>query len=189
MRVTSKKSSTGHQNISFDAAKFQVQTFNNKENWDATIRVIDPKTEKVVAAKRTYGESREIEVGPGTYHISFLAQKIKGPTKTYQLENITIQAGETKPVQHIFKSAEVLIGAKMGAELVDARVVFKDAKTGENIAGGRTYTAASSNPKSFILSPGTYEVSVITVRNPKGKTEVFQLTVESGKKVERMISF
>lgn len=189
VRVTSKGTIGGHQDISFDAAKFVVQTFNNEENWDATLRVIDPKTQKVVAVKRTYGEVREIEIGPGTYHINFLAQKIKGYTKEHRLENITIQAGEKKPIQHVFRSGEVLIGAMIGAELVDALVVFKDAKTGKSIDSSRTYKSASTNPRSFILSPGTYDVSIRLLGKQKGKKDGFQITVESGKKVERIIQF
>ena len=189
VRVSSKEQTGGHQDVSFDAAKVKVQTFNNQEGWDATVRIIDPKTGKTVAAKRTYGEVRELEVDPGTYDISFLAQDIEGPTKEHQMKNITIKAGEIKNIQHIFYSGEAKIGAQYSSGLVDARVVIKEATSGKNITAGRTYTASNSNPKSFLLSPGTYEITVITVKDPKGATKVFQLTVEPGKTVEQIIQF
>jgi len=61
-----------------------------------------------------------------------------------------------------------------GEKLVDATVYITDSKTGERITQGRTYMKSKSNPKEFILIPGSYSITVsITVKalNIEGKPE------------------
>jgi Ca-activated chloride channel family protein len=57
-------------------------------------------------------------------------------------------------------------------------------ETGESVAQGRTYTGDSSNPKTFLLLPGAYRVTVNEIRGEKRTIEV---SLAAGETVERMV--
>jgi hypothetical protein len=71
-------------------------------------------------------------------------------------------------------------------ELVDATVNFHDLATGKNVAGARTHTSASSNPRKFVLTPGTYTVKFVSLGAHQGHQGSFEVTVEPGKTVEQV---
>ena len=178
-----------HRDVSFDGGKLTVSTKNNEEGWDAVVKMIDTTTGKVVASTRTYGRSSTMEVNPGIYDIKFQALRMEGLETKYKTENVKINAGETKELEHIFKSGIAMIGAKSGSELVDATVRITDASSGASIATARTYTSDTNNPKKFILNPGTYSVKMLTLGKHKGNTKTFEITVKQGETVEKIINF
>ncbi len=177
-----------HQTISFDAAKVQVSTLNNGDGWDAVVKVLS-KDGKTVSSGRTYGRPKVYEVNPGVYDVEITAMVIEGMEIKHRMENVTIKAGETKALEHNFKSGIAMIGATNAKGLVDALVDIKDANTKKSMATGRTYTAATSNPKKFILTPGPYEITVTAFKELNGKKQTFTMVVKEGETIEKIVNY
>lgn len=103
---------------------------------------------------------------------------------------MVVESGKTVEISHNFKTGKAALGVKSGAELVDATINIKDKSTGKSVAGGRSYTSASSNPKEYMLNPGTYEVVVKAVKKEMaGKAEIFIIEVKHGETVEHIVKF
>ncbi|MDO5979543.1 vWA domain-containing protein [Flavivirga spongiicola] len=187
--IESIKDKIGHQTVSFDGGKINLTTLNNNEGWDCTSKVKTQKGE-VVGGSRTYGKPKIIELNPGVYDIEVMALKIKGLKNKFIIEDVTVEATKTVDVSHNFQSGIAMIGVKSGDVLVDAVVSIKTKETGENVAGSRTYTSDSSNPREFMLNPGVYEVKVSAVKKEyAGKKETFTIEVKKGETVTKIISF
>jgi hypothetical protein len=54
-------------------------------------------------------------------------------------------------------------------------------------AGGRSYTAAASNPKTFALTPGNYTVTVAPVRMTGNPKRELTIEVVAGQTAERKV--
>ena len=188
--VEMAEAETKHENISFDGGELRIKTTNNGEGWDAVVKIYDQSTGKEAASCRTYGKEQYVEIPAGKYKLTFQALRIKGLENYTEIENIGVTSNKKTPVSHDFKSGTAFIGVqtKDGA-LVDATVNFHEIEGGKNVAGGRTYTSVSSNPKEFLLSPGTYDVKIISLGKHKGHKETVRVTVETGKRVEKIITF
>jgi Ca-activated chloride channel family protein len=90
-------------------------------------------------------------------------------------------------VVHPFETGIAMVGVSLGDELVDATVNFYDLATGKNVAGSRTYTSASSNPRKFVLTPGAYTVKYVTLGAHKGREGSFEMTVEPGQTLQEVV--
>ncbi|MEW4925555.1 VWA domain-containing protein [Algibacter sp. 2305UL17-15] len=179
----------GHQTVSFDGGKINIITTNNKEGWDSSCKV---KTQegKVVVGTRTYGKPRVIEINAGVYDITVQGLKMKGLETVYTIEDVKVESGKTVEAVHNFDSGIAMIGAKNGNTLVDALVKISDKATKKNVAGSRTYTSSNSNPRTFVLNPGVYEVSVRGLKKEyAGKIETFTIEVKVGETVTKTINF
>ena len=189
IEVIKKEGNPGHINVSFDAAKAKVMVTNNNEGWDAIVKFYDNKSGKHVAQVRTYGREQILEVDPGTYNVSMSALIQKGMLKDHQIENITINGGKSQSLSHNFDSGKASIGVVTSSgELVDATVRIYDKRSGKSVGAGRTYTSASSNPREFILYPGTFNVNIITLGAHKGHSESFDIEVIKGDTVSKSIN-
>lgn len=178
-----------HKEVSFDGGKIAVNTLNNGEGWDAVVKIFNQVDGKPVAGGRTYGRVTAFEVNPGIYEVEVAGMTMKGLENVKRIENIEVTANTTQTVEHNFQTGIAMIGVQTGNELVDAVVKIKDKATQKDITGGRTYTGASSNPKEFLLTPGTYEVSIMTLGVHKGHTESFTIVVPAGGSVEKVVTF
>lgn len=188
--VEMKEGEIKHQNISFDGGSLEVTTTNNGEGWDAIVKIVDPTTKKVIANTRTYGRPQSMEVPAGTYKVTFQALKLEGLTINQELDKVEVKAGVIMPLSHNFESGKALIGVQTtGGELIDATVNFHDTDSGKNISGARTYTAASSNPREFILTPGTYTIKIITLGTHKGKSETLTVEIKQGETLTKILTF
>ncbi len=188
--VESFSDSIAHQTISFDGGKILATALNNGEGWDAVIRVTSKTTGKVAVQGRTYGRVKELEVNPGIYEVYLEAlTEMSGLEKQFTIDNVIVKAGESVSIEHNFTSGIAMIGATSGTTLIDALVTIKEGKTKKNIAGKRTYTSSSSNPRKFLLNPGTYEVTVAALGNHSGKKSTFTLTITQGQTFEKTIGF
>ncbi len=188
--VEIKEGETKHQDVSFDSGVLEVTTTNNGEPWDVVVKMYDRNTGNVVANSRTYGRSQQMEVPAGFYKVTYLALNIDGIDINVEVKDVEVKGNATNSISHDFKSGVAMIGVKAASgELIDATVNIYEKSTGKNVAGGRTYTSESSNPKKFILNPGTYEVKIMTVSNPKGEKDSVTITIEKGKTVEKIVSF
>lgn len=183
------KDEIGHKTVSFDGGKINLNTLNNGEGWDCTSKVKTQEGE-VVGGSRTYGRTQTIEVNPGVYDIEIMGLTMKGLETTYVIEDVVVESGKTIETSHNFKTGIAMIGVKSGETLVDAVVSINDKKSGKNVAGSRTYTASTSNPREFMLNPGIYEVKVSAVKKEyAGKTETFTIEVKQGETVTKIITF
>ena len=175
--------------VSFDGGKMLWDVTNNGEPWDATVNIFEAGTKKGVAGGRTYDRTKEFDLSPGIYDVQILALVISGE-KGHRRENVEVKAGEKLELAFDYKTGIAKIGALIGSDLVDATVTIKDAATKANIAGMRTYTSSSSNPREFILTPGEYEVTVTAVsKELAGKKEVFLMKILAGETFEKTINF
>lgn len=188
--VEMKEGEMLHRDVSFDGGILEVSTTNNGEPWDAIVKMYDNKTGKVVANTRTYGRSKQMEVPAGSYKVTYSALNLEGLDINVEVNNVEVKGNAIEFLSHDFKSGIALIGVQTkDGELIDATVNFLEESTGKNVAGGRTYSSASNNPKKFLLNPGTYEVNVSTIGKHKGHKDSFTVTIEAGQTFERIIAF
>lgn len=185
--VESLENEIVHQDIIFDAGFMEIQTFNNRVPWDASVRVL--KKGKFVATTRTYAKSRAIEINPGTYDVSINAMKVEGEVKKIIIENVMIKANETTRVEHNFLTGTLQVGVNSAGVLVDATVRIFDKITGKSVVTARTYESADSNPKSFLLTEGAYRVEIKALKEYKGKVSAFDIQIKAGQEVKRMVKF
>ncbi|MCB0462683.1 MAG: VWA domain-containing protein [Flavobacteriaceae bacterium] len=188
--VEMKEGDIKHENISFDGGTLEVTTTNNDEGWDGIVKMFDIHTGKVVANTRTYGSTKTMEVPAGKYKVTFLALAIEGVNINHEIEDVEVKAGATTPLAHNFDSGTAMIGVQTSSgELIDATVNFHEVNTKKNVAASRTYTSDSSNPRKFLLNPGTYNVKIVTLGAHKGKTETFTIEVKKGETVTKILTF
>ena len=182
--VTQPTEGQGHQTVSFDAGKVAIMVYNNSEGWDAVVRIYPRGSNRTAAGGRTYGDEKEYEVNPGTYDIELEAIRMDGMAKIYRQEGVQIVGNETLQFEHRFTSGTAMVGVKKGSTLVDAVISIRDPETNTQVAGGRTYTNDSSNPKEFILNPGTYEVTINPLGEHAGPKQSKQLVVKQSEGTE-----
>ena len=179
-----------HRTVSFDAATLNVQTTNNQEGWDTVVKMYHQASGKVAATTRTYGKTKSMEVNPGIYNVNFTALGIKGNAISFTAENVELVAGKTKEITHNFESGIARVGVSASdGELIDATVRISNTESGKSVASGRTYTTENNNPKSFILSPGSYTVKITTLGKHKGTSDSFKLSISAGDTTEKLLKY
>ncbi|HMU45807.1 MAG TPA: VWA domain-containing protein [Chitinophagaceae bacterium] len=176
-----------YQYISFDGGKFKVTATNNGEGWDASVKVFLKGTNKTVATGRTYGKSPLYEVNAGVYDVEITALVIEGLQISERISNLEIKPGGTTEVNYEFKSGIAMIGAKASDGLVDAIVKIVEPKSKKTVATGRTYVSESSNPKKFVLNPGTYNVTITGLGKHAGKNSSFTMTINEAQTFEKVV--
>jgi len=185
--IESNENVAGHQTVSFDGAKIEINVLNNQEGWDSMVKLLSKQTGKNVAQTRTYGRPGTMEVNPGIYDVEISALKIAGLNTKHTIKNVELKAGALKKLEHQFKTGIAMIGVKSSSGLVDAVVNIRELSSGTRVAGGRTYTSDSSNPKKFVLNTGEYEVEIKALKEHAGKEETFKITINEGKTSENIV--
>lgn len=171
--------------ISFDGGKLKVTGYNNEEGWDCMVKVMDTDG-KVVASTRTYGVTKEMEVNPGVYTLSFQALVIKGLETFTETKQYTVEAGTVTEVDHTFKTGVLQVYPKLGGEIIDCVVKVSEVKTGTNVAGSRSYTKGNE----FKINPGTYELKVTPLGANKDRaTQTITVEVKQGETVTKTLNF
>lgn len=160
--VQSVEDQVGHQTVSFDGGIIRVLTTKNGENWDSSVRIY-AQDGSSVSGGRTYGQADDYELNPGVYDVEVIALALDGAETTHRFEDVSIVGGEVVEIEHEFKSGTLSIGVNGSEGLVDAMITIFDTATGSTITGGRSYTSASSNPKTFVITPGTYDIKMEAV--------------------------
>ena len=183
--VEMKEGETGHKDVSFDGGTINLVAQNNGEGWDATVR-IRTKDGKQVAAGRTYGKTQSKEVNAGIYDVWVLGLKMKGLEVEHVFEDVEVISGQSVDLLHNFKTGKAMIGIQENGELVDVTIAMIEATTDKNVAGGRSYKSASSNPREFILSPGNYKVKLRGRKNGVDTIKWLEVTVKEGETVTKI---
>ncbi len=184
---------TVERHADFSVGQFSVKVTRNGALSDATVNVyteIDGKR-KSVAGNRSYAHEGKnpvhFSITPGEYEVVVKSVEISGgPTVTMP---VTVTAGGKAELAHEFASGTMKVGAKNGADLVDATVHVFSLETNQASAQARTYTASSSNPKTFELLPGKYRVTVKGIKLEGSPKKVFELEVTQGAVTEQMVDF
>lgn len=157
--IQSVEDQIGHQTVRFDGGIIRVLATKNGEGWDSSVKIYSQDGSQV-SGGRTYGEADEYELNPGIYDVEVIALALDGAETSHRFNDISVVGNEIVDVEHEFKSGTIRIGVNGSDGLVDAMINITDANTGAAITGGRSYTSASSNPKTFTITPGTYNVKM-----------------------------
>lgn len=156
--------------VDFAKGAFEILVQRNDNLSDAVVILYKSGTKEVAAQTRSYEKAStnpvKFQVLPGLYDVEIKSVEI-ADKPFVRIEKQALAGGATLSLSHHFKSGEVKVGAKQGSALVDATVGIYSKKSGVNVANGRTYQTANSNPKTFVLEPGEYEVRLSAVK-PKG---------------------
>ncbi|MDX1998005.1 MAG: VWA domain-containing protein [Thermoanaerobaculia bacterium] len=176
---------TVERSFDFSTGELVLAVTRNGAASDATYEVLRPGESKAVVTGRTYADSKSaaarVRLSAGTYEVKIQSVEIAGrPTVT--LGTALVMPGGTVQLSHDLPSGNLTVGVQRGARLVDAVVAIRnDAGT---VDQGRTYQAASSNPKTFVVSPGRYRVEIAEIQGAKRTLEV---TVAAGETATRIV--
>ena len=147
--------------------------------------------EEEVAAGRSYTQERSnpalFRITTGTYDVEIGSVEVSGKP-IHRFSGVEVEPKGRVERSHDFASGTLKVGAAAGSELVDVTVKVVD-EAANPVAQGRTYTSATSNPKTFELAPGRYRVTLGAVRLEGRPKEEIEVTVEAGQTVERMVAF
>jgi len=160
---------------------------------DAMITITDANTGTTIAGARSYTSAnsnpKTFMITPGMYNAKLTAIGIEGIETIHVIEEMVVTENRVTYAEHLFKSGILMIGATSSNGLVDAMVRIVEVSSNTPVAGARTYTSESSNPRKFVLNPGTYEVSLSALGSHAGKTEKFSIVVEEGTITEKITTF
>jgi hypothetical protein len=174
--------------VDFSQGTVEILVTRNGNLSDAVVTLYKAGTREQVTQTRSYEKSStnpvKFKVLPGAYDVEIKTVEISG-SPVFRFENQQI-GGAVLSLKHNFISGELSVGARKGSDLIDAVLTVYSKTTGKEVARGRTYTAAASNPKTFTLEPGQYRVEVGPV-NPKNLAKkTMEVEVKAGEAVARM---
>ncbi len=175
----------------FSTGELSVLVSRNGALSDATIRVVAAGTTKAAAGGRSYTSAssnpKVFRLPPGSYDVVITALEIAGgPTE--KLSGIQVEPKNRTEVEQAFTTGTLKIGAVKGGELVDAVTNVADS-AGKAVAGGRTYTSTSSNPRTYELPPGDYLVVVNPLKVPGAASRTIAVTVSAGQTTLETVDF
>ncbi len=175
----------------FSTGEVSVKVTRNGALNDATVAVVPVGGAQSIGGGRTYtaptSNPKVVRAPPGRYNVKVEVLGVGGRI-TKDFENVEIQPGERTDLEFAIETGTLQIGATQGGALIDAVVAVSDS-AGKAVAGGRTYTAATSNPRSYELAPGKYTVKVSPVRPPGLAPKIFTMDVKAGATEARTVDF
>lgn len=175
------------------ASRLVVKVTEGGKAIDATVVVTASGSPDVVARGRTYvgpeTNPRVFPLEPGRYDVAVTHLGLAGDAER-RIAEVEVRPGETTERTVDFGVGRLAVKATRDGALEDCSVQVYRAGTEEQIASGRTYTAASSNPQVFALGPGSYDVSVQSVRVEGGTPQrIAGVEVRPGETATREVDF
>ncbi|MBK9018013.1 MAG: VWA domain-containing protein [Saprospiraceae bacterium] len=175
---------TLHKVVDYAKGTFEILVTRNGELSDAVVVLYKSGTKEVAAQTRSYTGANhnpaKFQLLPGLYDVEIGSVEISGKP-TMRIDKQLLGGGANITLAHNYNSGELKVGAKQGANLVDATVGVYPKTGGTSVASGRTYMSSSSNPKTFTLEPGTYEVRLNAVKPAGlGKKNLTVVVTEKG---------
>ncbi|MEM7483240.1 MAG: VWA domain-containing protein [Acidobacteriota bacterium] len=172
----------------FDGGYLSLGATADGELTDVSVRVRDADGE-VVATARTYTQTEtnpsRIPLPAGTLEVTVRALALDG-SSSRTLEPVVIVSGETVERSVDFSSGELTVGVTRNGELSDATVRVRHSASGNQQTVGRTYGRPDSNPRSFRVPPGLYDVELKSVEIAGRPEVVFEgVEVAAGGSVRR----
>ena len=183
---------TVFKEASFDQGILEILVTRNGALSDATIQLFNAGTSNLVTATRSYNSKEtnpvQLKVPPGNYDLEIASVEISGnPEK--KMENITLGSSGNQTFSHNFESGTFSIATRQGSGYVDATVSIVNLKSNKIAASGRTYQSAETNPKQFILEPGSYRVDLSAVKPAGLGKKSITIEVTTKGTVEKMVEW
>ncbi len=189
--VTIPEGEIVEREFDFSSGNLSVGVTRNGELSDATVRIYVAGTSQEIDSGRTYvnpsSNPDRFELTSGTYDVLIKSVEISGDAQ-HRFEGLEVGPDAEAEVAHDFSSGSLSVGSRRGGELVDSTLNIVSVAEGKSVGAGRTYRSANSNPKTFVLAPGEYEVSVREVGGDRAQ-ETFTVTIEKGATVERLAEY
>ena len=189
--VVVAKGETVEKEVDFTTGKVSVLTTRNGALSDTVVTVKTPAGKRV-AGSRTYRREqtnpRTLEVPPGTYDVEVGSVEIHDKPE-HVWKNVVVEPGETTELEHDFPSGELKIGAMRGGALWDAAVNIIATDATRNRVAGRTYVSEKTNPKTYQLTPGTYQATLKGLKIEGNPQRVIEVEVKQGESVTRTAEF
>ncbi len=176
----------------FTTGQVSVKVTENGELHDATLRIYAADDGPEVFSSRTYtsegSNPKRVDLSPGIYRIVLMSVSIEGAGKEYVIEEVEVAPGSEQDLGHEFPSGLLRVQVTKGGALCDAIVSLRNSE-GRSVDQGRTYRSESSNPKTFRLSPGVYELSARATRSEGDYQATRTVTVIAGETVVEVIEW
>lgn len=189
-KVEIKEDETVEKVADYSAGILKIKITLNGKLHDSTAKVYSDATQKVVSGARTYSSKPAIlRIPPSKYYVEIMPLKVLGLEK-FTIKDVVVKPGDEETlVEHDFEAGILKVGTKKDSDLIDSVVKIIDIKTGKVVGGSRTYTSSSSNPRPYLVKPGTYRIRGQAVR-PKGiPPKEITVTIKKGETIERMIDY
>ncbi len=189
-RVEVKAGETTSLEHNFEYGELSVFASNNGKLWDCVVNTFvagDPR-KRSVAGGRTYKSSSHNPFSdlltPGKYSVEYRAHYIHGPGWKYVLKDLDVKVGEKTKAEYDYETGIARIGATYKGEPWTSNVtLYKD---GTSVYSKRA--SGNYNPREIVLTPGTYEVQVTSVRL-NGESEKFTINIVKGVEIEKMVEY
>lgn len=179
------KGATVEREVDFSTGELVLGVTRNGELSDALYRVVPLGGTKAAATGRTYRNAQSnpatVRLTAGDYEVELGAVEVEGEPDV-ALGRVTVPPRGQVRLDHDFASGTLVVGVRRGDRLVDATVAIRNSAGG--VASGRTYDKPASNPKSFVLEPGEYQVEIGEIR---GERRTVEVTVGKGETVEQTV--
>jgi Ca-activated chloride channel homolog len=174
-RVEIRDGATVEKRVDYSTGELAVGVTRNGDLGDATVHVRVAGTTQEVAGGRTYtsdgSNPKRFRITAGTYDVEVGSVEIAGDLR-YTFHGVEVPPRGEARVDHSFESGTLLVGVVRGAERIDATVHVLEAEGSRQVAGGRTYTDAKSNPRRFELAPGRYRLRIQEIRGEQREVSV-----------------
>ena len=159
-----------------------VTATSNGALQDASVQVHDAGTSAWVAGGRTYVSEetnpRRIPLEDGSYRATVSPVGISGNAEF--VFEFDIVDGNAVERSFDFSSGEVAVLVTRNGSLSDATVSVLSNADGKQVAAGRTYVAATSNPRVLTVPAGTYDIEVKSVELKGDTLHRFEDVVVTG---------
>jgi len=189
--LTIKGNDTLVQVVDFAQGLVEILVTRNGALSDALVTLYKSGTRESVTQTRSYRQAThnptKLKVLPGAYDVEIKAVEIAGDP-IFRIENQQL-SNTTLSLKYDFVSGELSIGALKSGELIDCTVNVFSKKSSKSVGAGRTYTAATSNPKSFTLEPGSYRVEIQPVKHKDLQKKTIEVEVKAGETVARTLEW
>ncbi|MFQ5527639.1 MAG: VWA domain-containing protein [Thermoanaerobaculia bacterium] len=187
-RIEINEGSTVERTEDFSTGEISVSVTRNGELSDAVYNILIAGTREEVGGGRTYtgptSNPAVTTITAGEYEVEVGSVEIRGRPRV-QLGRVIVKPGERVELSHEYSSGTLKIKAHRSGSLVDATVQVYG-EDGKSVGGGRTYTQETSNPKTFVVEPGSYRIVVQEIRGPRTEGTV---TVDKEAVVEKAFDF
>jgi hypothetical protein len=178
--------------VDFSTGELAIRVTRNAELADAVIRIFSPGTSKQIDAGRTYKSGKSnpqvFRLTAGRYDVEIGSVEIAGKP-SHRFEDVEVKPGGRAERAHDFPSGTLVLKASRSGALVDAVVRVRSAETGKAVTQRRSYESPKSNPVTFLLSPGRYEVEASAVRLEGRPSRRLDVTLAPGETLERTLEF
>jgi Ca-activated chloride channel family protein len=185
-------SETVERTVDFSAGGLFVTVKRNGKLSDATVQVFEAGKKTLVTSGRTYDKAGtnplNLRVVPGKYDVLIKSVEISGDSGKL-FKNVIVGADAQADLSHNYTSGTLRIGSVRGGALIDSVVTIHDLGAKRDVAGGRTYTSANTNPSVFTLAPGRYRIRLSAVRPAGLKPKELVVIIKADETVEQMVSY